>query len=150
MWRGMPTLEEVAMDGRSLARLKRELEGFVGELLADLPRRDQRAWAEVYLRGLLLDGDRKSIQPMAERLEAIDHKAGDERADYEQALQQFVNQSTWPADAVRDRLQRWLAARVRRQEQRAGRQAPRRAGRHEGHERNGATEMQQLLIVDET
>ncbi len=27
------------MDGRSLARLKRELEAFVGELLADVPRR---------------------------------------------------------------------------------------------------------------
>jgi len=137
------------MDGRSLARLRRELEGFVGELLADLPRRDQRVWAAVYLRGLLLDGDRKSIQPMAERLEAIDHKTGDERADYEQALQQFVNQSTWPADAVRDRLQRWLAARVRRQEQQAGRRVRPRAGRGGG---KGAmfSEMQQLLIVDET
>ena len=69
----------------------------------------------MYLRGLLLDGDRKSIQPMAERLEAIDHRSGEGRADYEQALQQFVNQCTWPAVAVRDRLQRWLAARVRRQ-----------------------------------
>ena len=33
------------MDGRSLARLKRELDEFTGELLVDLPRRDQRAWA---------------------------------------------------------------------------------------------------------
>ncbi len=32
----------------------------------------------------------------------------DDRRDYEQALQQFVGQSPWPADAVRDRLQRWL------------------------------------------
>lgn len=116
------------MDGRSLERLKRELDGFVGELLSDLPRRDQRAWATVYLRGLLLDGDRKSIGPMAERLAAIDHKCPAERPDYEQSLQQFVNQSTWPAEAVRDRLQRWLAAR----DQRLG-QAP-----------------QRLLILDDT
>ena len=102
------------MDGRSLGRLKREVDGFVGELLADLPRRDQRAWATVYLRGLLLDGDRKSVGPMAERLAAVDHESAGDRRDYEQALQQFVGQSTWPTDAVRDRLQRWLAARGRR------------------------------------
>jgi SRSO17 transposase len=90
------------------------LEGFVGELLAELPRRDQRAWALTYLRGLLLDGDRKSVGPMAERLAAVDHESAGDRRDYEQALQQFVGQSTWPADAVRDRLQRWLAARGRR------------------------------------
>jgi len=102
------------MDGRSLARLKRELEAFVGELLADVPRRDQRAWALAYLRGLLLDGDRKSVGPMAERLAAVDHEPAGDRRDYEQALQQFVGQSPWPADAVRDRLQRWLAARGRR------------------------------------
>ena len=77
-------------------------------------RRDQRAWAVAYLRGLLLDGDRKSVGPMAERLAAIDHEGTGDRRDYEQALQQFVGQSTWPADAVRDRLQRWLAARDRR------------------------------------
>ncbi len=102
------------MDGRSLARLKRELEAFVGELLADVPRRDQRAWALAYLRGLLLDGDRKSVGPMAERLAAVDHEPAGDRRDYEQALQQFVGQSPWSADAVRDRLQRWLAARGRR------------------------------------
>lgn len=102
------------MDGRSLGRLKRELEAFAGELTADLPRRDQRAWAMTYLRGLLLDGDRKSIGPMAGRLAAVDHERAGGRRDYEQALQQFVGQSTWPADAVRDRLQRWLAARGRR------------------------------------
>ena len=108
------------MDGRSLARLKRELDEFAGELLVDLPRRDQRAWAVAYLRGLLLDGDRKSVGPIAERLAAIDHEAAGDRRDYEQALQQFVGQSTWPADAVRDRLQRWLAARDRRRPGGAG------------------------------
>ena len=103
------------MDGRSLARLKRDLDGFAGGLLVDLSRRDQRAWATAHLRGLLLDGGRKSVgPPMAERLAAVDHEPAGGRRDYEQALQQFVGQSTWPADAVRDRLQRWLAARDRR------------------------------------
>jgi SRSO17 transposase len=104
------------MDGRSLGRLKRELAGFTGELLVDLHRRDQRAWATAYLRGLLLDGDRKSVGPMAQRLTAIDRGVGTDRRDYEQALQQFVGQSSRPADAVRDRLQRWLAVRGRRRQ----------------------------------
>ena len=93
------------MNGRSLECLKRELEELFGELLADLPRRDQRHWAGVYPRGLLMDGDRKSIEPMARRLKEVD---GSEQ-DYEQSPQQMVNQGTWPADLVRDRLQRWVA-----------------------------------------
>jgi SRSO17 transposase len=48
-----------------------------------------------YLRGLLLDGRRKSMQPMAERL-GVDH----------QGLQQFVSSSTWPVAEVRKRLAR--------------------------------------------
>jgi SRSO17 transposase len=31
-------------------------------------RADQRQWGRVYLRGLLLDGRRKSVEPMAARL----------------------------------------------------------------------------------
>ena len=98
------------MDGRSLKRLRTELEEFVGALLSDLPRKDQRRWTQTYLRGLLLDGDRKSIEPMARRLEEIDGS----KQDYEQSLQQLVNQSPWPAGLVRDRLQRWVAAQTRR------------------------------------
>jgi SRSO17 transposase len=59
-------------------------------------RSDQRRWGEVYLRGLMLDGRRKSIEPMAERLPDGD----------EQCLQQFVNQSPWEWAPVRARLAR--------------------------------------------
>jgi SRSO17 transposase len=45
------------------------------------------------MRGLLLDGRRKSMQPMAARL-GVDH----------QGLQQFVTTSTWDPAAVRRRL----------------------------------------------
>ncbi len=68
----------------------------------------RRRWAEVYLRGLLLDGHRKSIEPMADRLRVID---GSDH-DYEQALQQFVNQSPWEDRPVRDRLTRRVVASV--------------------------------------
>jgi hypothetical protein len=37
-------------------------------MLGDLPRKDQRATGELYARGLLTDGQRKSMQPMAARL----------------------------------------------------------------------------------
>jgi len=120
------------MDGRSLKRLRTELEKFAGELLSDLPRRDQRRWAQTYLRGLLLDGDRKSIEPMARRLEEIDGS----KQDYEQSLQQLVNQSPWPAGLVRDRLQRWVAARSAAQARR--------------HRDRSAAEVHRFLIIDET
>jgi SRSO17 transposase len=120
------------MDGRSLKRLRRELEEFVEELMSDLRRRDQRRWAQTYLRGLMLDGDRKSIEPMARRLEEID---GSKR-DYEQSLQQLVNQSTWPAELVRDRLQRWVSARS--------------AAQLRQHSSGSAAEIHRFLIVDET
>jgi len=44
------------------------LERFADEVFEPIRRRDQRAWGVEYLRGLMLDGRRKSIQPMAERL----------------------------------------------------------------------------------
>lgn len=57
-------------------------------------RRDQRAKGDCYLRGLMLDGRRKSIQAMAARL-----------ADGNgQNLQQFVNQSTWDPVPVQRRI----------------------------------------------
>jgi hypothetical protein len=35
-----------------------------------MDRREQRHWAGFYLRGLLLDGQRKSIVPLAQRVGA--------------------------------------------------------------------------------
>jgi SRSO17 transposase len=85
-----------------LRRIRTRLGAFAEDLFASIPRKDQRRWGQTYLRGLLLDGKRKSIQPMAARL-----ARGDPAADayaLEQALQQFVNQSPWDPTAVRRRL----------------------------------------------
>src|SRR4051794_20539558 len=58
----------------------------------------QFSWSGVYLRGLLQDGERKSIEPMVDRVprppELLDIQ------DPEQALQQFVNQSPWDEQTV--------------------------------------------------
>jgi len=79
------------------------LVAFAGEMLAPLARSDQRRWGEVYLRGLMLDGKRKSIEPMSARLADGD----------EQCLQQFVNQSPWEWQPVRRRLARRLSAAIK-------------------------------------
>jgi SRSO17 transposase len=73
------------MDAKRLQKLRAELGSYLDELMPDqLGNRRRRHWAEVYVRGLLLDGARKSIEPMARRLEAIDHPL-DPGTDYEQA-----------------------------------------------------------------
>ncbi|MHA5055147.1 IS701 family transposase [Streptomyces sp. SD15] len=84
-------------------RLRGELSEFVADVFGSLPRRDQRRWGECYLRGLMLDGRRKSIQPMAERLPDGNM----------QALQQFVNQSPWEWTPVRQRIARRLCEAIR-------------------------------------
>ena len=63
----------------------------------DCNRPRQGQWCGVYLRGLLRDADRKSIEPMAR---VVPLPAGLTVADPDQALQQFVSQSTWDDQAV--------------------------------------------------
>ena len=58
----------------------------------------QVAWSGLYLRGLLQDGDRKSIEPMVQRVPRPAEVLHIQ--DPEQALQQFVNQSPWDEQAV--------------------------------------------------
>jgi SRSO17 transposase len=67
---------------------------FVADVFASVARKDQRAKGDCYLRGLMLDGRRKSVQAMASRLPDGN----------EQNLQQFVNQSTWDPVPVRRRV----------------------------------------------
>ena len=91
------------MDARTLSRLRKDLATFLDEVVGTLGHPRRRRWCDVYLRGLLLDGHRKSIEPMARRLRTIEH--GTE--DYEQALQQFINQSPWNEQELLDELQVW-------------------------------------------
>jgi SRSO17 transposase len=82
-----------------IAEVRPRLLDFTAEMLGGLARKDQRAAGELYVRGLLMDGQRKSMQPMAERL-GVDH----------QRLQQFITSSTWDYVAVRRNVARWFAA----------------------------------------
>lgn len=82
------------MDTVAVQRLADDLDNFVMDVFAPLTRAGWQDRAADYLRGLMLDGRRKSIQPMAARL------AG----PHEQALNHFVTNSPWDAAAVRQRL----------------------------------------------
>jgi SRSO17 transposase len=79
-----------------MGQVRPRLEAFAARMLSGLARADQRAKGELYVRGLMLDGKRKSMQPMAARL-GVDH----------QQLQQFVTSSTWDYGQVQRRVARW-------------------------------------------
>src|SRR5919198_5487445 len=98
------------MTPTQLRRIRTRLVAFAEDLFASIPRKDQRRWGQSYLRGLLLDGKRKSIQPMATRLARGDADADAEAL--EQALQQFVNQSPWDPTPVRRRLAERMTAAI--------------------------------------
>ncbi len=95
------------MDGRELTKLRNDLTAFLDEVAGSLGRPRRRHWCDAYLRGILLDGHRKSAEPMAARLKVIGQGDG----DYEQALRQFLNQSPWDEQEVLDDLHAWIGGR---------------------------------------
>lgn len=72
----------------------------------DFPHARPALWTSVYLQGLLLDGDRKSIEPLSRRVTLPEKLAV---KDPDQALQQFVNQSPWDHAKVLKRYRANLA-----------------------------------------
>lgn len=84
------------MKAREIERFRLKLEAFLADIVLSMGRKERRQHATEYIRGLLMDGDRKSIEPMADRLPDGDV----------QALQQFVNQSPWPTKEIRASLAR--------------------------------------------
>ena len=84
------------MTDAQLERCRKRLEQFLVDLLEPVGRSERRHWGSVYVRGLLLDGERKSVEPMAKRLPDGN----------EQAMQQFVGQSPWEWQPVWERLAR--------------------------------------------
>jgi SRSO17 transposase len=83
------------------------LAAFAASFGDDFNRPRQAAWCGVYLRGLITDGDRKSVEPMAARVPLPD---GLEVSDPDQALQQFLGQGPWDERAVLKRYRAAMAA----------------------------------------
>src|SRR5580658_3617665 len=88
------------MTESQIARSRQRLERFLLDLLEPIGRSERRHWGELYVRGLLQDGERKSIEPMAARLP--DGNV--------QAMQQFVGQSPWEWQEVWARLGKRMTA----------------------------------------
>jgi SRSO17 transposase len=84
------------MTDAQVERCRKRLEQFLVDLLEPVGRSERRHWGSVYVRGLLLSGDRKSIEPMAARLPEGNI----------QAMQQFIGQSPWEWNSVWERLAR--------------------------------------------
>nr|WP_228040687.1 IS701 family transposase [Streptomyces chromofuscus] len=78
-----------------MAAVRGELEAFAAEVFEPFARNDQRRWGQVYLRGLLTDGKRKSVEPMAARLGEDGNR---------QALAHFITTSPWDPAHIRARL----------------------------------------------
>jgi SRSO17 transposase len=75
---------------------EQELERWLEPFLLRLRRQAQRRWAPVYLQGLLLPGERKSVEPMAARMAPGDT----------QQLHHFVSTSPWSTAPLEDELVR--------------------------------------------
>ena len=78
-----------------------ELGGWLAPFLARLGHKARRRMCPLYIAGLIGPGDRKSVQPMAERLAA---------GEYDQ-LHHFVSAGVWDGAALegsrRNTLRRW-------------------------------------------
>jgi SRSO17 transposase len=66
-----------------------ELQKFIEPLVADIGRSERRESAALYVQGLLMPGQRKSIEPIAQRLQVDSQK-----------LQQFLSDSPWEDQRV--------------------------------------------------
>ena len=79
------------MNARELDACANRLKEFLVTVLASVGCSERRHHGWLYVQGLLLDGERKSIEPLAERVPEGNV----------QALQQFVGQSPWAWEPVR-------------------------------------------------
>ena len=73
---------------------ERDLECWLAPFMAGMRREEQRRWALVYLKGLILPGERKSIEPMAARVAPEDV----------QQLHHVLSSSPWSTAPLEDEL----------------------------------------------
>jgi SRSO17 transposase len=82
------------MGSSPLPGWERDLERWLEPFVAGLRREAQRRWALAYLKGLILPGERKSIEPMAARIAPGDV----------QQLHHFLSASPWSTAPLEDEL----------------------------------------------
>ncbi len=92
------------MRAAELRKLDRELSAYIESFVEGMGRPERRRAMGWYITGLLLDGERKSIEPMAARL--VDDES--EIAAMRQRLHGCIAESPWSDDEMRARLARKL------------------------------------------
>jgi SRSO17 transposase len=90
------------MTPHALTALDTRVERFVRDLTEPMGRRERRHWAQVSVHGVVRDGNRPSIAPMASRLPEADAPA----------LRPCVGPSPWAVDAVPRRWARQVVDRL--------------------------------------
>jgi SRSO17 transposase len=96
----------VTLTPADLADVGEELAAYHARFAPLFARREQRAGAEVYLRGLLIaDVPRKNVEAMALRLLG----PGPQAARQVRALQQFIGEGAWDDAAILAEHQRFVA-----------------------------------------
>jgi SRSO17 transposase len=86
------------MNFKKLQQVQEQLKEYVYEFKEVFNRKERQHWCYIYLSGLILDGERKSIEPIANRIPGADI----------QSLQQFVNQSSWEHEPLQDHLFKFM------------------------------------------
>jgi SRSO17 transposase len=87
---------------RDLKNLAAELSQYSAEYAPLFKRREQREWAQLYLRGQLSELERKSIEPMVLRERGEDINAV-------RAVQQFIGEGAWDDDRILEQHQQLVA-----------------------------------------
>jgi SRSO17 transposase len=91
------------MKPKELKRARRRLDRFLKDLLRHLGRSERRRWGAQYIQGLLLDGERKSVVPIASRF--VDGNA--------QAIQQLLHSSPWDPIPIRQAMTQKVIAELK-------------------------------------
>ena len=82
--------------------ISQEFNRYVGHLSAGLGHADRHAGLSGYCTGLMLPLSRKSVEPMAARIDPLHASAR------HQALHHFVAKSEWSDAAVMARVRDWV------------------------------------------
>jgi SRSO17 transposase len=87
------------MDGRELRRLRPELESFLDRYAPLFGRPEAQGHARRFVQGLLLGGDRRSVENIAEAIDGA----------VVRSLQSFITRAPWNADGVLSELRQQVA-----------------------------------------
>jgi SRSO17 transposase len=90
------------MDARQLRRLKPELDVFLERYAPLFGREETQTHAGQYLQGLLLEGERRNAENIAEAIEG----------GVVRSLQKFLAQARWPDDTVLEEMQRQVVTEI--------------------------------------